>query len=183
MEPDSPQRCTEGGREPPVTDMQHRKLWQNKKKKLFTVKVVSLEQVAQRGCGISILGDTQNSTGQGWATCCVTGLVSAGGWTRGTSRPLTPQVTLLSRSPGSSDRANTACRPASHKMLGIARRKGFLVFLSEITQQYSESQSTSYAHDPKSLSPVSFPEEVQLHVNLTSQAWADLQRCTDSREQ
>lgn len=58
-----------------------------------------------------------------------------------------------------------------------------LSFWVKSTQQYSESQIRFYAWDPKNLSLVSFPEEVQSHTNVTSQTWADLQRCTDCREQ
>ena len=43
--------------------LEHRKCHMNKRKKFFPVSYTTLEQAAQRGCGISLSGDTKNPPG------------------------------------------------------------------------------------------------------------------------
>lgn len=40
--------------------LKHRKFWLNMAGHFFAVRVTALEQIAQRGCGVSFSGDTQN---------------------------------------------------------------------------------------------------------------------------
>jgi len=61
MEADSFQRCTAEGQTAMVSSCSKKNSLPDKKK-FFSVKGDKLEPGTQRGCGISILGDSQNST-------------------------------------------------------------------------------------------------------------------------
>ena len=82
QKPDSSQMCPETGQEELAQIGIQEMMFKCKKNAFYCKDGQALAQVAQRGCGISVLGDTQNPTGCSAEQPALGDPALAGCWTR-----------------------------------------------------------------------------------------------------